>query len=91
MWNQIESRFAGILNSYYSLCLADVVFAKSVPNNDHTVIINSFILEAKWQIWKQRNRVKFENIETLTAFKLLDIIFNSVKSTLEILRKNLPR
>ena len=87
MWNQIESRLAGILNSNYSLSLADVVFAKSVPNKDHTFIINSFILEAKWQIWKERNRVKFENLKPLTAFKLLDIILNSVKSTLKIIRK----
>ena len=87
MWNQIESRLAGILNSNYFLCLGDVVFAKSVPNKDYTFIINSFILEAKWQIWKERNRVKYENHRPLTAFKLLDIVLNSVKSTLKIIRK----
>ena len=83
----IEKKIAGILKTNYSLSLSDVIFAKSVPNKDHTFVINCFILEAKWQIWKERNRVKFENVQPLTAFKLLEIILNSVKSTLKIFRE----
>ena len=87
VWAQIEKKIAGILKTNYSLSLSDVIFAKSVPNKDHTFVINCFILEAKWQIWKERNRVKFENVQPLTAFKLLEIILNSVKSTLKIFRE----
>ena len=88
IWHQIENRLNVIFKMRYSLLLSDVIFAKSVDNKDHSFIINCFILEAKWQIWKERNRIKFEIAEPLTSAKLLEIIFNAVKSNLSIIRNS---
>ena len=88
IWNQIENRLHVILKRKYPLLLSDVIFAKSVESKEHSFIINCFILDAKWQIWKERNRIKFENDQPLTSAKLLEIIFNSVKSNLNVIKNS---
>jgi len=42
------------------------------------------ILESKWQIWKQRNRVKFEKIEPISALCLVETILKEFSKTINI-------
>ena len=80
--SKIEIIWSLIRNFLYKICKVDlfinvdeILFGVDLSNRPIENVANFIIIETKWQIWKNRNNVKY-NQECLSA----ENIFNNVKT-----------
>ena len=75
IWTDIETLLTDIILENVTLEFQDVIFGvyfEELKEKNH--LINLIILEVKWQIWKNRNSVKYGNKTSLTKEHLLNKI-----------------
>ena len=60
LWSNIAKDITKTCKSKCSITKENVLFGMDVTNN-HNIFIDFVILETKWQIWKNRNNVKYGN------------------------------
>ena len=59
VWRIIENKLNIILKTQIKLNVENILFGLTLTSETNSLVFNCVILESKWQIWKQRNRVKF--------------------------------
>ena len=79
----IEQKLSNVLNTFVLIDLETVIFGNDIdepefPKSNH-YIVNLFLYETKWQLWKNRNNVKFGKESTLTVEKLYEKISSACK------------
>ena len=62
IWNNLANQILNKYNCIYHFSIEDVLFGtQDVLNETLKTFLDYVILEAKWQIWKNRNNVKYGN------------------------------
>jgi len=94
VWRLLEQKIVELLNIIIDINLCSVIYgikhgdSKNGKNNE--IVINSLLQEAKWQIWKNRNHVKYGEKNTLPVDQLFNKIVKGCKREFE-LYKNAQR
>ena len=86
MFEYMESE---CIDNDFELSMFNVIFgfqSKEIFTN----IFNFILLMAKWIIWVERNRVKYQNIN-VTPLSMFEKLRNIVLGHLILLRKQLPK
>ena len=80
VWNQIADKIESTIEQEFQISLEHVIFG-DIPTDDmsylkyHQYIANLYIYETKWQIWKNRNSVRYGGKQSLSV----EDIINTVK------------
>ena len=83
VWRLIENKLNIILTLQIKLNVENVLFGLSLTSETNSYVLNCMILKSKWQIWKERNRVKFEKTEPITSLCLVEKILKEFRKTIK--------
>jgi hypothetical protein len=85
VWAVIEERVNNIINTEVNIDISTVILGMSARElGISQYIVNLFIYEAKWQIWKNRNAVKYGKEACITVDKLCANIRNGCKTVVKL-------
>ena len=88
VWLMVEDKLRTITGENTHLDLEKILFGENNLIGEHnltydTYIVNLFIYETKWQIWKNRNSVKYGNKQSMAAIAIFEQIVESCKRILK--------
>ena len=90
VWEKIEQKLENILDTIITLDIETVILGSNSNETDipktHHYIANLFIFETKWQLWKNRNCVKYGNKATLNVEELYYKICDACKQQYSLLQ-----
>ena len=88
VWDCVVDKLQTLLNGNLVLDLEAIIFGldttKSIEEGNRNKIVNCFVFETKWQIWKNRNNVKFGKKNSATVEHLFEKIIMCCKIQLEL-------
>ena len=90
----MENIIKKILNNVQleNVSIENVIFGvnqSEIQRNESEInVINSIVLETKWQIWKNRNIVKFEKKDSLCVNEIYMHVAKNCQCRFEILLNN---
>ena len=88
MWHNLSRKIQNNCNCIYDFNLEDVIFGiQGVHENNFKTFVDFIILEAKWQLWKNRNNVKYGNKTSLSHDQLLEKTIEQCKFHLYTLKR----
>ena len=88
VWKNIEVYIMNKCGRTINLTKEVVLFGISVNDKELDIIINLLIYETKWQIWKNRNCVKYGNKIALSYRQIFQNVLNEIKLMIGIISKN---
>ena len=86
-WSKLQDKINEICNLNCEINKEDVLFCDYIETRN-SMFFNFMILEGKWQIWKNRNNVRYGNKISKNPKQIIDVIFNESKYHFEIVLKN---
>ena len=93
VWVGIENYLADIIHFYLLIDPYVVLVGPNIGQNEvgknKMNVINTLIHVTKWEIWKNRNNVKFGNKNSLEVDELLATIIRQYKINLNMFKRNL--
>ena len=84
VWTTFNRIINQIIKKNIVLNFESVIFGNCINDNigNAAYIVNLFILEVKWQIWKNRNSVKYGGKECLNVNSICENVLDACKKTL---------
>ena len=90
VWEKVEQKLENILDTIITLDIETVILGSNSQDVDfpqtYHYIVNLFIFETKWQLWKNRNCVKYGNKCTLNVEELYKNICGACKEQYSLLK-----
>ena len=89
VWNSIEDKIFAITEKDIHIDFEKVLFGEYTETadkhlNSYTLIVNLFIYQSKWEIWKNRNSVRYGNKTSLTVNEMFNKIEASCKRIISV-------
>ena len=83
VWTTYNRILNQITNKNIDLNFENIIFGCFDENVGNVAyIVNLFILEVKWQLWKNRNSVKYGGKECLNVNRICENVLDACKRTL---------
>ena len=84
VWDAVRDKISVIIEQDIHINLEKILFgeySETVENQLHsyTLIVNLYIYQSKWEIWKNRNSVRYGNKTSLTVNEISNRIDASCK------------
>ena len=91
VWQNIEIYILNKCGIHINLTKEIVLFGMNLDNKEIEIIVNLLIFETKWQIWKNRNCVKYGSKISFSYTQIFQNVLNEIKLLIGILRKGVLR
>jgi hypothetical protein len=89
VWEKLQNYIFEKTDRLVKITETEVLFGiQSIDDKKLSVIIDFMICKAKWQIWKNRNCVKYGNKQSLSCNEIFETTVNSCKDKLKVAKVN---